>query len=367
MKLLFLISGDRVPSARFRMLQLIPHLRALGHRCTIASSFPQTYDYIPWIGFRPSQQLKRLVRYGHLLRAACGNYDAVVLERELFHNPTWDMERRFRQRAKTLVWDVDDAIFLNFPEKFPQLAKLADLVIAGNQNLKDRIQPLNSNIVIVPTCVDLDLYRPRQEAASAARRCPVVGWMGTTGNIAYLRDVAPALNRLAQRHTFEFRVIAGERGELDELPLDHVRVRFIPWNPATEAQDVAEFDVGLMPLTDDAWSPYKCGLKLLQYMAVGIPGVASPVGVNSEIITSGKDGLLAQTSEQWEQALDRVLRDPSWRQQAGKEARRTVEQRYSVAANLPRWIEAVETACSRARDGRAQELPDRNQRASDRE
>lgn len=347
-KLLFLISGDRVPSARFRMLQLIPHLRALGHRCTVASSFPQTYDYIPWLGFRPSQQLKRWVRFGHLLRAACGNYDAVILERELFHNPTWDIERRFRRVAKTLVWDVDDAIFLNFPDKFPHLAKLADVVIAGNQNLKERILPLNANVVIVPTCVDLDLYRPRKNAMSAARDVPVIGWMGTTGNIRYLRDVAPALNRLAQRRRFELRVIAGERGELDELPLQHVNVRFIPWNGATEAQDVADFDVGLMPLVDDQWTPYKCGLKLLQYMAVGIPGVASPVGVNAEIITPGVDGLLAQTSEQWEQAIDQTIRDPAWRQQAGQAARRTVEQRYSVAANLPRWIQAVEAACNRA-------------------
>ena len=117
MNLMFLSSGAHVPTARFRVMHLVPHLRVAGHQCTIAHSFPEKYDYFPWLGFRPSQLLKRMVRHWHLLRIKFGRYDAVILERELFHNDTWDMEQKLRRVAKTLVLDVDDGVFLNFPNK----------------------------------------------------------------------------------------------------------------------------------------------------------------------------------------------------------------------------------------------------------
>ena len=347
MKLLFLGSGDRVPSCRFRVLQLVPHLRAAGHRCTVACSFPQKYDSLEWLGFRPSQWLKRAVRYAHLWRTRVARYDAVILERELFHDPTWDMERRFRKAAGTLVLDVDDAVFLNHPEKFPHLVEMSDLVIAGNRHLADWLAPLSDRVVVIPTCVDLDAYQPRPAACAANR--PVIGWMGTAGNVAYLDVAVPALSSLARRYDFELRVIAGDRGVLDRLPLDGVDVRFVRWNPATEAIDIQDFDIGLMPLTDDDWSRYKCGLKLLQYMAVGVPGVASPVGVNAEIIESGKNGFLARTPEEWESSLSRLLADAQLRRDLGQAARKTVEDRYSIAANLPRWIAAVEETIQRER------------------
>jgi glycosyltransferase involved in cell wall biosynthesis len=347
MKFLFLTSGRHVPSTRFRMLPLAHRLREQGHACTLSHSFPEKYDYFPWLGFRPSQWLKRTLRRVELLRVRWGRYDAVILERELFDNPTWDLEAALRRVAKTLVLDIDDGVFLKFPQKFERLLELSDLVVVGNRLLADWAAATNPQVVIIPTCIDTDVYRPGPNNGIAAARLPVIGWMGTAGNVAYLRDLATPLRNLARRHEFEFQVIAGERGVLDELPLQGVRVVFRKWDPATEATDIRDFDIGVMPLSDDPWSRYKCGLKLLQYMAVGVPGVASPVGVNRDIVAHGDNGYLAATADEWEATLGELLASPELRQRMGQAARQTVEQRYSLAVNLPRWLEAVRRAVDR--------------------
>ena len=344
MKIMFLISGSRVPSSRFRVLPYISHLRSAGHRCTVLSSFPQKYDYFPRIGFRPSQLLKRGVRVLHLLRAWIGRYDVVIIDRELFDDETSTMESRFRRVSRTLVLDVDDAVFLRYPKKFEQLARMSDLVIAGNRFLKERIVPMNPNIVIIPTCIDTESYRVRD--ATSKREGPVVvGWMGTTSNIEFLRMVAPALQELATRCEFELRLIAPVATPLKSIDLSGVNLNFVPWNGNSEIEQLSAFDIGIMPLDSDSeWTIYKCGLKLLQYMAIGIPAVASPVGVNAEIVDHGRNGFLASNIDDWNDILYRLIQEPELRDSTGAEGRRTVEQRYSIQAHLPRLIRSLQSA-----------------------
>ncbi len=341
MKFLFLTSGHRTPSTRFRAIPFVDQLRKEGHQCALSHSFPEKYDYFPLIGFRPSQLLKRCGRYIDIFRAKSGRYDAVILERELFDNPTWDMEAWLRKCTKVLVLDMDDGVFLKFPEKFQHLLEMSDLVIAGNELLRQWATDAGRPSVVIPTCIDTDQYRPRTQVGSTQGRRPVIGWMGTSGNIAYLRVLEQPLRNLAKILDFDFQVIATDRGILDELALDGVNVVFRKWCPETEATDILEFDIGVMPLTDDPWSKYKCGLKLLQYMAIGIPGVASPVGVNREIIREGENGFLADSAMQWEAALRMLIIDYELRQKLGANARTTVERFYSVSANLPKWLEAI--------------------------
>ena len=328
-------------------MQLIPHLRAAGHRCALAQSFPQKYDYFRWLGFRPSQWLKRMVRRWHLCRAWCGRFDAVILERELFHNESWDLERRFRKLPGAMVLDIDDAVFLTFPEKLPRLAEMADLIIAGNPWLQKWASQYNSHVVTIPTCVDTIAYHPSKRREESRSR-PIVGWMGTSGNVVFLKEAAAGLRQAARQVDFELRVIAGGVGELHRLDLDGVHVVFQQWRPQTEALDVAQFDIGIMPLFDDQWSRCKCGLKLLQYMACGIPSIASPVGVNSHIVESGVNGFLAESPEQWATHLAALLSDKSLRSSMGQAARETVERKYSVEANLPLWIDSVKEATRRS-------------------
>jgi glycosyltransferase involved in cell wall biosynthesis len=346
MKVLFLTSGDLVPSTRFRVLQYIPHLVAAGHRCTVAHSIPQKYDYWPRLGWRASQWIKRAVRMWHMVRARLGRYDVVFVERELFHDGTSSMEERFRRVARAMVLDVDDAVFLDHPEKFDRIVRMSDVVIAGNRFLLERIEPLNPSVVTIPTCVDMNRYVPRPDAAAGQR--PVIGWTGVAANLNYLRVMAPAMRNLASRHDFELRLVAQDDSPLAAIDLAGVRTAFVRWDAAREIEQLHGFDIGIMPLRmDEPWDVYKCGLKLIQYMAVGTPGVASPVGVNAEILQHGLHGFLAATTDQWEESLAKLLEDPGLRQRMGQSARRRVEEAYSVQVCLPRLIETL----SRAADG----------------
>jgi glycosyltransferase involved in cell wall biosynthesis len=344
MKILFLISGDRVPSCRFRVLPYLPYLRAAGHHCTIAASFPQKYDYFPKIGFRPSQLLKRLVRFWHLLSAWVRRYDVIVIDRELFDDDTSTMEARFRKVTRAMVLDVDDAVFLLHPEKFERIARMSNLIIAGNRFLEERLEPLNSNIVVIPTCIDTQIF-PQKTYTEEQNARVIIGWMGTTGNLPYLQVVAPALRKLAQRCEFELHVIASEDEPLNSIDLTGVDLRFIRWNAKSEVDQLLRMDIGLMPLfAEDEWNIYKCALKLLQYMAIGIPGVASPVGVNADVVCHGKNGFLATATNEWEEILFQLVQDPNLRRSVGAEARRTVEESYSIQAHLPRLIRSLQAA-----------------------
>jgi glycosyltransferase involved in cell wall biosynthesis len=349
MRLLFLISGRQIPSSRFRILQFIAHLQARGHTPVVAASRPPKYRGWPVLGNRLSQFPRVLFRLADLGRAWRGKFDVVVLERELFSGSgSWRMEHWFRRLAQSVVLDVDDGLHLDHPRKFAALATMADVVVVGNRLLADQAALHNPHAVVVPTVVDTDRYRPR-EAAAAAGGPLVLGWTGTAANIPYLAPILPALRQVARKRSVELRVIAERDAELLALDLTGIPVRFQPWREATEAEDLLGFDIGLMPLASDPWSRAKCGLKVLQYMACGIPALASPVGVNTEIIQDGDNGLLADGPQTWADHLWRLAADPALRARLGAAGRRTVENRYSIHTALPLLERAYEDAAQRGR------------------
>ncbi len=349
MNILFLSSGIHAPAARFRILPYLRHFRAEGHNVVLANSFPQKYDYFPWMGFRPSQLLKRSVRWWHWLRTKLQSFDIVFIDREIFDNTTTDMERRFRESCGRLVIDLDDAIFLRYPEKFDQLMSLADLVVCGNHFLEDKVRPLNSKICHVPTCVDMDEYS-EQTFGSSIDSTPTIGWMGTSGNVKYLSVAAEALRTFASESLFELRIVVPDISALSEINLSGVHVIHEPWQPEREVEQLRQFDIGLMPLfPNQEWDIYKCGLKLIQYLAVGVPGIAAPVGVNSEILDNNQNGMAAQTTEEWLAALRLICTNPEIRQQMGKRGRKTVEQKYSIQANYPILRDAILSLMPRGR------------------
>jgi glycosyltransferase involved in cell wall biosynthesis len=255
----------------------------------------------------------------------------------------------FRRIAPAMVLDVDDGIFLAHPEKFRGLASMCDLVIAGNSLLAERVAMVNSRVAVIPTCLDTHRHalKPAGEAPATAR--PVLGWTGTEHNLNSLRLVSAPLRALRRTHDFELSIIAERPPSLGELNLSGLDVRYTPWREETEIRDLHGFDVGLMPLEDSEWTRFKCGLKILQYMAIGIPAVASPVGVNRDIIRSGDNGFLAASQSQWTARLATLLDDPALRARMGAAGRATVEQRYSVAANLPKFEAALRAASAERR------------------
>ena len=332
--ILFLTSGPIVPSTRFRIVPYVRHLRQDGHRCTVAHSFPPKYDYFPWMGFRPSQRLKRVVRWWHWLQARLSRFDIVYVEREIFDDATTEMEERFRTVCRRMVLDIDDGVFLRQPEKFDRLVPMADLVICGNRFLAEKLVPLNEKTIVIPTCVDMDVYDSSPPPVPHER--PVVGWMGTTGNLPYLAEAATGLQRVATDIAFDLKLVTPELTALKDIDLSGVHVIHEPWSARDEVAQLRSMDVGLMPLSsDDEWGIYKCGLKLIQYLAVGIPGIASPVGVNTEILDNNQNGFCAGTDDEWETALRTLLTDENLRRRMGRHGQETVRRRYSIQTCYP--------------------------------
>jgi glycosyltransferase involved in cell wall biosynthesis len=348
MKILFLTSGRIAPATRFRVLPYLPYLRRAGHHCVVRHSHPPKYEHYPWLGWRLSQRARRAVRQLNLGEAWLRRFDVVYVERELFDDDSAALEERFRRIAPALVLDVDDAVFLRHPDKYAALARMADTVIAGNAALADYTRPLNPRVTVAPTSVDLDRYQPAAPRVIVPGSPIVIGWTGTSSNLHHLQLVAGPLRQLAERHSLELRVIADDPAPRERIDFGPLPVRFRRWSPQSEIADLAACHIGIMPLADAQWERYKCGLKLIQYLALALPAVASPVGVNSTIVAHGENGLLATSEEEWYDALDRLITDCALREQLGRAGRTTVEGGYSVQANYPKLLEAL----SAARGGR---------------
>src|SRR5262249_7840106 len=235
MKILFLTSGRHLPASRFRVLQYLPRLRAAGHECIVAPSIPPKYCGFPLLGNRGSEWPRRMFRAWDVLHAWRTDYDVVYLERELFSTDFVLLERVLRRVARTLVLDVDDALFVLHPRKFDTLVGMSDCVVVGNRLLHERVAASHPFTVEIPTAVDLDRYVPGQ-AQSSRRGRPVIGWTGLAANIPYLEVVAPALRKLARHTDFELQIVAEDWRPLSRLDLSGLRVRFIPWSEVDEIE-----------------------------------------------------------------------------------------------------------------------------------
>ena len=344
----------RVPSQRFRFEQYVDFLREEGFETEFAPVMRQDeYDALYTEGrhLRKARIAARGLARRVLDAARASRYHVVVVQREAVQLGTALFERAFAASRAALVYDFDDAVWLAHtseanrrlawlkrPEKTAKIIELADMVFAGNDYLADYARGLNDAVRVVPTTIDTNTYlpAPRQQRNSAV----CIGWSGSLTTLPQFELVLPVLRRVKERFEAKvrFRVI-GDAGYRDES----LGIVGSAWRPETEVQDLAEFDVGLMPLPDDAWSRGKCGLKGLQYMALGIPPVMSPVGVNTKIVNDGDNGLLAGSPEEWLEKLSILVESGELRARLGRAARETVEREYSVEANKGRYLEYLTT------------------------
>lgn len=332
------------PGQRYRWEQWAPYLREQGVDITFAPfASPALHAALHRRG-RYAAKAAGIVR--GLARRwkdawAAGAHDVVVVYREasLFGPAVW--ERLAHRRQPRLVYDFDDAVYLTyvsptnrslsylkFPGKTATLCRLSSAVSAGSARLADYARRYNSRVEVVPSTVSLREYHVRPASQPAL---PVVGWMGSHSSAQYLSLVGGALRRLHQRRPFRFLVVGAEGIEVPGVPTE-----CRPWSAAREVEDLWEMDVGIMPQPDDAWAQGKCAMKAIQYMGVGLPAVASPVGAATEVIEPEVNGLLASSEEEWVDGLERLLGDAVLRARLGAEGRRTVEERYSAEAQAPR-------------------------------
>ena len=334
----------RTPSQRFRFEQYVNFLNDSGFACSHKYLLNEKDDRIYYSKGQFIQKARILLQsFFFLLRESSKKtYDIVFVQREAFMLGTAFFEKRFAKRSK-LVFDLDDSIwmhqvgetksknrslyFLKNPDKIKEIIRSSDLIFAGNQYLANYVQNFNSNVVIVPTTIDTERYRPQLKKTET----PIcIGWSGSFSTVMYFDQLVPTLEIIKSKYgeRISFKVIGDADYEVESLNL-----KGIAWNEKTEIEDLSEIDIGIMPLSDDDWTRGKCGLKGLQYMALEIPTIMSPVGVNTAIIQDGENGFLADTSDEWIQKLSFLIEDENRRKSIGIEGRRTVVESYSVEAN----------------------------------
>jgi glycosyltransferase involved in cell wall biosynthesis len=282
------------------------------------------------------------------------DYDAIYLFRETALLGPAIFERLFARSGMPIIFDFDDAIFvpyvspangylsyLKFPAKTRTSCRLAAHVLAGNAYLADYARQVNDQVTIVPTTIDTEKYRLEERPENPV---PVIGWSGSYSTVQHLDTLRGALGKLARQERFRLRVIGTPHYEIDG-----VEVEAMNWRAETEVADLRPIDIGVMPLPDDKWSRGKCGLKALQYMALGIPTLCSPVGVNGEILRDGENGFLAATEDQWIAHLTSLLKSAALRKQLGLAGRATVEAHYSAVSQAPKVYDIFASVVAKRR------------------
>jgi len=344
MKILFLAPypAGESPSQRYRMEHYLASLTEQGIR----------WDYKPFLGKKAWSIFFSKGNTARKILAVCGGflrrwwlmlfiarYDRVYIHREaapvgppLFE---WIIAKIYRRK---IIYDYDDAIwipvasennrmarYIKWFSKVKAICRMAWKVSAGNEYLADFARPHCKQVIVVPTVVDTAKTHNRLQEQNTAQ--PAIGWTGTFSTLKYLELVTPVLQRLQQKIPFTFIVIANKD---PQLPLPYYR--YINWQADTETADLLQMHIGLMPLFDGEIEKGKCGFKAIQYMALGIPAVVSPVGVNASIVSEGENGFVCSSPEEWEAKLTLLLQDTALRTRMGAAARQRVEERYSVAA-----------------------------------
>ncbi|AEG15313.1 glycosyl transferase group 1 [Desulfofundulus kuznetsovii DSM 6115] len=328
-KVAALTGGKHVPSARFRVRQLIPALSSYG--VEMHEFIPAISKYPPelkWL--RPFWGTAALVgRFPAVL--STHRYDIVFLQRELIS--TFLTLEPLTKRPRVL--DVDDAIFLHRDGRFAKrLAQLSDLVICGNDFLAEHFSQWNKNVTIIPTAIDTRRFTPRTQKSNTQDKL-VIGWTGTSGNFKYLYQIEEALEKVIKTlPNVVFRVIADKEPKFRRMLKE--RLDFVQWSPETEVKSLQTMTVGIMPLADTEWERGKCSYKMLQYMACGIPVVVSPVGMNAQVLSLGKVGFAAKSLDEWVDALLTMLSaGDSEREKMGNTGRRVVEKHFSIDVIAP--------------------------------
>jgi glycosyltransferase involved in cell wall biosynthesis len=353
MKILLLTRYDRLGStSRMRAYQYLPYLRSEGISITEAPLFGAKYLRRLYAGKRIGYGYICFAYLNRLMSLLNGfRFDLLWIEKELLPLlPAWG-EALLSACGIPYIVDYDDATFHQYDlhpnklvrrvlgEKIDVVMRRAALVIVGNEYLAQRARQAGvRRVECLPTVVDLERYeiaiKPKDRTLSFQ-----IGWIGSPVTAHYLDLVGEALRQISRESDTRVIIVGADRVRLDGIPLE---VR--PWAEEAEVGDIQSFDVGIMPLADGPWEQGKCGYKIIQYMACGQPAVASPVGINKQIIEDGMNGFLATTTSQWLCAL-RALRDhQDLRQRLGRRARMTVEKEYSLQVTAPRLVSLLRSA-----------------------
>ncbi len=342
---------DTSPGSRFRIEQWIPYLEAAGVSCTYAGFEDETLHeliYTPHNYAKKTRAMMRAIGRRISLVGQVRSYDLVFLFEEAARVGPAVLERVIRWLGVPVVYDFCDPIYLPYKSpmnhhlarlkcfgKTASICRLADHVLAGNEDLADYARRYNPRVTVVPITIDTAEYSVKSSTRPAGEP-PVVGWSGSHSTIPHLQRLAPILKALAAIRRYRLEVIGTEGLEIDGVDVTARR-----WSRASEVEDLHGFDIGIMPLPDDPWTRLRSHLKVRQYMGVGLPSVVSPVGVNRDLVEDGVNGFLAETADDWLEKLVRLIDDSDLRREMGRRARARIEESYSGALWAGRVLEIL--------------------------
>lgn len=333
-------------SSRYRVFQYLPWLEQAGIECTVQSLMD---DRLYELSFSPGRTLAKIwfTARAVLRRLRClarwRHYDVIYLQREMLpFGPPW-IERWMKRRGAVMAFDYDDALFIGKPSRYNRLASLlrapgkvretlglVDLVVAGNDWLRDQAIAEGGRAVTLEVAEDTRRF-------DGIRRDPgqpvVIGWLGSTSTVKYLRLIEPVLRELAARHpTLRFELMGG-----GEFAMEGVPWKLLPWSLEGEVEALGRWHIGLMPLPDEDWARGKSGGKARTYMAAGVVPVCQAIGYNLQLVEHGRTGMLCHGPDDWKDALERLIGDAHLRQAMARAAREEVARRFApelIAAQL---------------------------------
>jgi len=282
-------------------------------------------------------------------------FDVVCIQRRLFSPFEFYWVRR---KSSKILFDLDDAIMYrssssNQPHsfsrwlKFRWMVKGSDVVTVGNEFLQNEVLKVDprKKVFLIPTSIDMSLY-PKKKGISGHPEI-ILGWIGTKGNLKYLKTLEPIFKTLAQKFShIKLKIVCDDFYDSHYLPVIKK-----PWKLEEENEDLISFDIGLMPLHDDLWSRGKCGLKIIQYLSVGVPAVCTPIGINCDIIRNGYNGFWAATHQEWVDRITILIQNSDLRERMGLNGISTVEKEYSLSVTTEKFLKVLQDLCGGERSG----------------
>ena len=278
----------------------------------------------------------------------CRDFDAVFLQKKTLNFLDAFLLRCY---ACKVIFDFDDAIMYNAnePEKdysprkysrpFERTVKLSYLVIAGNSYLAQLAEKYNSSVEVVPTGLDISDYKLDSQSEKDGKIRLV--WIGSKSTLKYLKQITPSLEIIGERFgNVVLRIICDDFFDLQNIQVERCR-----WSLESQTVDLVGSDIGLSPLEDDRFTRGKCGFKILQYAAGGLPVVASPAGVNSDFVKPGTTGLLANSTSEWVEALTKLIEESTLRKTMGENNLSFVKD-FDAGIIGRRLAELIKKVCS---------------------
>lgn len=348
--ILFLTKYDTAgASSRYRTYQYLPFLKNYSY--TVSSLLSGQYLKKRFISGRSSQI--RLILKAYFIRLffilkSSKDYDLLIIEYELLpYFPAW-LEGYLHWRGIPYIVDYDDALFHQYDHhrnslirrllgnKIAKVMKYSSHVITGNQYLSNYAEYAGARQVsLIPTVIDLEHYSKAQQINKAD--IFTVVWIGSSSTTSYLQEVIPSLQALSKCHTFRLRLIGAS-----EIDLPGINVERLDWEQGKEVEHLSQCHIGIMPLPDTLWAHGKCGFKLIQYMACSLPVIASPIGVNTEIVDHGENGFLASDTKGWINAVQQLLQKPRLVQSMGAAGYKKIAQGYCVQVSSSSYLKILE-------------------------